>query len=208
MKIGGFQKVSFIDWDKYISCVVFVQGCNFRCKYCHNPELVYPELFKETIDAYEIFEYLLKRKNLLEAVVISGGEPTIYGVTLIDFIKEIRKLGYKVKIYTNASIPEVCEKIIPYIDSISLDIKAPLDEKEKYSNICGIENIDLEKIKNSIKLVVESGIEFEIRTTLNCFINEKDISSIKKFFKDQYNLEDFDYKIQNMNKHFLKTTKE
>lgn len=199
MKIGGIQKVSLIDFPANISCVVFTQGCNFRCRYCHNPELVYPQLFQKEIPQEEVFEYLKKRKNLLEGVVITGGEPTIQA-DILDFIKEIRKLGYKIKLDTNGYVPEVLEKLIPFLDYIAMDIKTSFDKVE-YSRICGIE-IDIEKIIQSIKLIVESKKNFEFRTTVDeTFVDQKKIQEIRNFLKSKFG-ENIYHKLQKMNRGF------
>jgi pyruvate formate lyase activating enzyme len=98
MKIGGFEKQSFIDWEGRMAAVIFTKGCNFRCGYCHNPELVYPELMQQSNDISEdyVFDFLLSRQNWLDGVVITGGEPTLQR-DLQDFIKKIKKTGYAIK---------------------------------------------------------------------------------------------------------------
>lgn len=201
MKIGGIQKVSLIDFPGKISCVIFTQGCNFRCRYCHNPELVYPHLFKKEISYEIIFEYLKKRKGLLEAVVITGGEPTIHS-NILDFIKEIKKLGYDVKLDTNGSNPEMLEEVIPFVDYVAMDIKTWFDRIE-YSKICGVE-IDIRKIVESINLIVNSKKLFEFRTTVDGVIISQDTTEkIRNFLKNKYG-EGIIYKTQRMkmNKRF------
>lgn len=199
MKIGGLQKVSLIDFPGIISCVIFTQGCNFRCRYCHNPQLVYPELFKEEIPEDIIFEYLKKRKGMLDGVVITGGEPTIHS-DILDFIKEIKKIGYKIKLNTNGSKPEVLQEIIPFLDYVAMDIKTSLDDVE-YSKVCGVK-VNLEKIIRSIELVINSKISFEFRTTIDeNFIDHKRIEEIQNFLNYKYGGIIL-YKIQKTNKFF------
>lgn len=199
MKIGGLQKVSLIDFPGIISCVIFTQGCNFRCRYCHNPQLVYPELFKEEIPEDIIFEYLKKRKGMLDGVVITGGEPTIHS-DILDFIKEIKKIGYKIKLNTNGSKPEVLQEIIPFLDYVAMDIKTSLDDVE-YSKVCGVK-VNLEKIIRSIELVINSKISFEFRTTIDeNFIDHKRIEEIQNFLNYKYG-GIISYKIQKTNKFF------
>ncbi|HON24151.1 MAG TPA: anaerobic ribonucleoside-triphosphate reductase activating protein, partial [Syntrophales bacterium] len=106
MKIGGFQKFSLIDYPGMISAVVFTQGCNFRCPYCHNPELVDPRRFGATIPAGDILEFLAGRRGKLDAVVVTGGEPTMQG-DLFEFMKDIKAMGFLVKLDTNGSAPVV-----------------------------------------------------------------------------------------------------
>jgi pyruvate formate lyase activating enzyme len=135
MKIGGLQKFSLLDYPGKISAVVFTQGCNFRCPYCHNPELVDPERFQECIPEDEIFAFLETRRGKLEAVTVTGGEPTIQN-GLSSFVRRIKDMGFMVKLDTNGSRPEVLEELIRHklIDYIAMDIKAPL---EKYEAVTG-----------------------------------------------------------------------
>ncbi|MCX7917084.1 MAG: anaerobic ribonucleoside-triphosphate reductase activating protein [bacterium] len=163
MKIGAIQKTSLIEFPGSICCIVFTQGCNFRCSYCHNPELVLPEKFGNIYSEQEFFFFLEKRKKYLESVCIPGGEPTIK-YDIIAFIEKIKELGFKVKIDTNGSNPEIIEKILKenLIDYISMDLKGPL---EKYKIITGVE-IDTKKILKSVELIKNSDIEYEFRTTV------------------------------------------
>ena len=163
MKIGGLQKFSMIDYPDKIACIVFTQGCNFRCPYCHNPELVKPEMFGENLNEEEFFDFLNERKGKLDAVVITGGEPTIQ-YDLIEFIKKIRDLGFLIKLDTNGTNPEMLKEIIDQklVNYIAMDIKAPI---HKYESVSGAK-IDSKKIKQSIKLIKESGIDYEFRTTV------------------------------------------
>ncbi|MCS7151056.1 MAG: anaerobic ribonucleoside-triphosphate reductase activating protein [Endomicrobia bacterium] len=198
MRIGGLQKVSLIDYPGYISCVVFVQGCNFRCYYCHNPQLVYPELFCEPISEESVLNYITTRKNYLDAVVICGGEPTIQD-DIVEFVKHIKKLGLKVKLDTNGSNPQILEKVIKHADFISMDIKSRI-EKYKYSEVCGVD-VDIEKIKNSIKIILNSSVEYEFRTTIdNKIVDIEDIKSINNFFSNFSFV--VKHKIQHINKWF------
>ncbi len=159
MQIGGIQKTSLLDYPEKISAIVFTKGCNFRCGYCHNPELFQkdkPATHSET----EFFEFLKTRKGKLDAVVITGGEPCLQR-GLLEFILKIKKLGFLIKLDTNGSFPEVLKKVLPHIDYIAMDIKAPL---ENYSTVVN-SNIDTEKIKESIDLIMNSNLDYEFRTT-------------------------------------------
>ncbi len=111
MKIGGFQKFSLIDYPGKIAAVIFTQGCNFRCPYCHNPELVLPELFEKEIPFKEIMEFLKFRKEKLDGVVVTGGEPTLQA-DLSEVIRDIKNLGYSIKLDTNGTNPEVIKELI------------------------------------------------------------------------------------------------
>jgi pyruvate formate lyase activating enzyme len=169
MRIGGLEKQSFIDWEGKIAAVIFTKGCNFRCPYCHNPDLVYPELIrvKEDIPEQEILQYLPTRKNWLDGVVITGGEPTIQS-DLDVFIRKIKQINYKIKLDTNGSSPEVLKKLIhnKLIDCVAMDIKTILDLK-KYQEICAsYDPLLLEKICTSIEILKKADIEVQFRTTV------------------------------------------
>jgi pyruvate formate lyase activating enzyme len=163
MKIGYVQKTSFIDYPGKISAIVFTQGCNFRCPYCHNPELVDPERFCEPLFTEDVFAYMQKRKGKLDGVVITGGEPTLQA-KLIPFMQRVKSLGYRVKLDTNGSHPRVIQEALRkgIIDYIAMDIKAPF---EKYSRVTG-SLVNITQIRKSISLIRDSGIPYEFRTTL------------------------------------------
>lgn len=191
MKIGSLQKTSLIEFPGLISCIIFTQGCNFLCPYCHNPELVLPEKFEKTIPEEDIFDFLNKRKKYLEGVCITGGEPTIQK-DILEFIEKIKKMGFKVKLDTNGSKPEIIEKLINerIIDYISMDLKGPL---EKYKIITGVE-LEIEKILKSVELIKNSEIDYEFRTTIvksQISIGDfeeigKIIKSCKKYFLQKF----------------------
>ncbi|MBN2519330.1 MAG: anaerobic ribonucleoside-triphosphate reductase activating protein, partial [Bacteroidales bacterium] len=170
MKIGGFIKNSLIDYPGKISSIVFTSGCNFRCKYCHNPELVIPEKIKECrlIPEEFVFSFLKENKNMLDAVTITGGEPTLHK-GLIDFLIQIKSIGLLVKLDTNGTNPELLENIInlKLVDYFAMDIKAPL-ELQKYRFIVGdlVSDDTIEKVKKSIDVIIQSGILHEFRTTV------------------------------------------
>lgn len=160
MQIGGLQKTSLLDYPDKISAIVFTQGCNFRCGYCHNPELiVLKEKPSYSIDGF--FEFLETRKGKLDGVVITGGEPCLQkGLT--DFIKRIKDMGYLVKLDTNGTMSQVLQEVIPLIDYIAMDIKAPLN---KYYQITKSQ-ININQIQKSINLIMGSQIDYEFRTTV------------------------------------------
>ena len=160
MNIGGIQKTSLLDYPENISAIVFTKCCNLRCGYFHNPELVDTQGNQE-LKASDFLGFLKTRKGKLDAVVITGGEPCLQK-DLKEFIIKIKDLGFLVKLDTNGSFPEVLENILPYIDYIAMDIKGPL---EKYREISDSQ-IDTEKILKSIKLIMNSGIDHEFRTTV------------------------------------------
>jgi pyruvate formate lyase activating enzyme len=169
MRIGGLVKQSFIDWEGKTTAVIFTKGCNFRCEYCHNPELVYPKLMEqsEDIPENEIFDFLSIRKNWLDGVVITGGEPTIQK-DLKELIVKIKKLGFAVKLDTNGSSPKMLKDLLKanLLDYVAMDIKT-IFELEAYQNICGIKDKKmLLKVEESIGILKESGIDYQLRTTV------------------------------------------
>lgn len=161
-KLAGLQKTTFIDYPEKIACIVFTQGCNFRCGYCHNPELF--ENKEPVLSVPAFFEFLNKRKGKLDGVVITGGEPTLHGKDLIEFIKEVKSLGFLVKLDTNGTHPDVLQELLNenLLDYIAMDIKAPL---AKYKTITRTD-IDTKIIKKSIDIIMNSGVDYEFRTTI------------------------------------------
>ncbi len=181
MLIGGFQKCSLIDYPGRICAIVFTLGCNFRCPYCHNPELVYPELYPKPIPEKEILSFLARRKGKIDAVTITGGEPVLQA-DLGDFIMKVKKYGFLVKLDSNGSNPEMLENLInsKALDYIAMDVKAPL---EKYKTVAG-SDIDPEKIRESIELIMRSNTDYEFRTTVTRDeLEDIDILKIGKLVK-------------------------
>jgi pyruvate formate lyase activating enzyme len=164
MKIGGLQKTSLIDFPGKISCIIFTQGCNLRCPYCHNPELVLPESFLPPLDMGEIVSFLEKRKGYLDGVSITGGEPCLYGKGLLSFAKRLKKMGYLVKVDTNGTFPDVIKKAVEdkLFDYIAMDVKGPL---ERYEVVAGVK-VDVKNIERSIDLIKNSGLGYEFKTTV------------------------------------------
>lgn len=172
-KIAGIQKTTLLDYPEKIASIVFTQGCNFRCGYCHNPELL--DFNKNTeFSAEKFIDFLKTRQGKLDGVVITGGEPTLQS-ELYDFIKEIKQLNFVVKLDTNGTNPQIIQKLLneSLINYIAMDIKAPL---EKYSEIINTK-ISTDNIKTSIDLILNSSIDYEFRTTV---------------IKSQLNFDDFD----------------
>ncbi|MGC9048968.1 MAG: anaerobic ribonucleoside-triphosphate reductase activating protein [Patescibacteria group bacterium] len=195
MKFKGWQKLSLIERPDKICSVIFVGGCNFRCPWCYNKDIVlHPEKLPD-IDEKEILEYLEKNKKFLDGAMITGGEPLVeLKIELIDFIKKIKKIGLGVGIETNGSNPKAVEYLIQnkLIDYLAMDIKAPL-KQEKYNQLTGV-NISLDKIKKSIKIIVEKLPDYEFRTTVvPGVLNENDILEIAEYIKGakRYYLQQF-----------------
>lgn len=162
MEFVGIDKFSLLDYDEKVSIVLFSPACNFRCPFCHNGESVLNS--KTFIPFDQILKYLESRKNVIDAVVITGGEPTLMP-ELKERIIQIRKLGYLIKIDSNGTNPEVLKDLIDskLVDFVAMDIK---NSEELYPATSGIKSLDISNIKKSIKLLKESGIDYEFRTTL------------------------------------------
>ena len=159
--ISGFQKTSLIDFPQKIACIVFTNGCNFRCGYCHNPELFTNK--EPALSVPDFFAYLNTRKNKLDGVVITGGEPTLQK-DLHKKKKKIKDLDFCVKLDTNGTNPNVIKQLLDLklLDYIAMDIKAPLSLYESITNV----KFDTSKIAESIDLIKNSNIDYEFRTTV------------------------------------------
>lgn len=184
MKFGGLIKFTLIDFPGRPAAVIFTQGCNFRCRYCHNPELVYPHLFTEPAPEEEIWSFLQRRQGTLEGVVVSGGEPTLFD-DLPEFMAKIKKLGYKIKLDTNGTRPDMVAELIEkkLVDYIAMDLKAPLD---KYNLITGVD-FNPEILTRSMELIRNSGLEYEFRTTYDKeVLTDDDIDALKKLTHNEH----------------------
>ena len=163
MKIAGFEKLTLQDYPNHMSCMIFTQGCNMKCPFCQNSTLI-PLDSNSLIPEEEIFEYLNLRKNILDGVIISGGEPTLQR-DLKDFITKIKQIGLDVKLDTNGINYNLLKELIEEkkIDYVAMYIKNGL---EKYSKSSGIENVNTENILKSIELLKQDKVEYEFRTTI------------------------------------------
>lgn len=182
MKIGGLQKLTLIDYPGKVAATVFLIGCNFRCPYCHNPELVNPELVEgqSQIKESDFFKFLDERKGFLDGVCITGGEPTIHSDLLI-FIQKIKKRGFSVKLDTNGSNSAILEYLInnDLVDFVAMDIKTSI---LKYNKVKAKDKIS--QVQKSINIIKNSGKDYEFRTTVvPGIVDEKDIKEIGKWLK-------------------------
>ncbi|WP_022763290.1 anaerobic ribonucleoside-triphosphate reductase activating protein [Butyrivibrio sp. AD3002] len=161
MKIHGLQKMTLLDYPSKVAATVFLGSCDFRCPFCHNFELV-DGTAAPIMDDAELFSFLDKRKGLLDGVVITGGEPCLNS-SLKDLIIRIKDMGYLVKLDTNGNHPDVLKDLLSenLVDYIAMDVK---NSPEKYSDTCGVK-IDTEIISESINLIMNSGVDYEFRTT-------------------------------------------
>lgn len=164
MEICGIEKLSLVDFEGHMACTLFTAKCNFRCPFCHNAPLISGNNDLPPIAEDEILDYLEKRKNILDAVCISGGEPTLES-DLPSFAKKIKALGYLIKLDTNGTRPEIIEKLYKegLIDYVAMDIKSGL---KGYPLATGTDEPSRESIKRSVNYLINCGIKYEFRTTL------------------------------------------
>lgn len=160
--IGGLQKVTLLDFPGKVACTVFLTGCNLRCPYCHNPDLVLTKDNGKYISEKEFFEFLLSRKGKLDGVCITGGEPTLYP-NLTNLIRRIREMGFLVKLDSNGTAPEILKPLLreKLLDYVAIDIK---NAPSQYAETCGADVI--EYVEKSVALLKSSNIDYEFRTTV------------------------------------------
>ena len=163
MKIGGFQKMTVLDFPGKIACIIFTHGCNFKCPFCHNARLVTED--GDFFDEEEILSYLNKRRGILDGVCISGGEPLIHGEAIFELMRKIKELGFLIKLDTNGYLPNKLKFAIDngLVDYVAMDIK---NSPDKYPQTAGIDIVDMEKIKSSIEIIMSSSVDYEFRTTV------------------------------------------
>jgi len=193
MQIGGFQKLTLIDYPGHLAATVFLIGCNFRCPFCYASELVLPEKIRNQpkISQKEFFNFLKERKKLIEGVVLCGGEPAV-SKGLIPLIKKIKKMEFFVKLDTNGSDPKILKKLIDakLIDYVAMDIKGP---KERYNEFTG-KKIDIRKIQKSIDILKEGKVDYEFRSTIVPSLHTKEdvinmarwLSGAKRYFLQNF----------------------
>ncbi|UCF59192.1 MAG: anaerobic ribonucleoside-triphosphate reductase activating protein [Candidatus Bathyarchaeota archaeon] len=199
MEIKGVIDLSLADWDEKISSVLFLPSCNFRCPYCHNVSLVLHPETEETTSFEQVEEYLKKQRTWIDGVCITGGEPTLHG-DLPDLCSKLKEAEFLVKLDTNGTNPMMVKALIEtgLVDYIAMDVKAPLTVK-KYSKAIGI-NADrlLEKVKDTIRVLLASKIDCEFRTTVVPTLHEdKDIEEICRSIQGckKYVLQKFDVSV-------------
>ncbi len=182
MNIHGFNKSTLLDYPKHLAATIFVGGCNMRCPFCHNASLVLRPNTQPIIDKDEILAYLVKRKNVLEGVCITGGEPTLYP-ELPLFIDKIKDIGLKVKLDTNGTNPAMMKYLADskMIDYVAMDIK---NSREKYKDTAGNKDISMDKINESVSLLLSDIVKYEFRTTIvNELHTKSDIEAIGSWIK-------------------------
>ena len=215
MILGGLQKLTLIDYPGHLAATVFTVGCNFRCPFCHNPELVSNVKYNiSSILEKEFFDFLETRKGKIEGVCITGGEPTIQP-DIVEFIRKIKEQGYKVKLDTNGARPDVLRQLFSrktclpagrLLDFVAMDIKSSL---EKYNSATN-SKVDVERIKLSVDLIRNSGIDYEFRTTaVPGLHSESDFADIGQWLEGskKYVLQAFEDKGKILDPSLIKKTK-
>ena len=194
MVIAGLEKMSLVDYDGYVSATIFTAGCNFKCGFCHNAPLVIDCNNLPIIPEEEVLSYLKKRTGVLDAVCISGGEPTLQK-DLPFFIEKVKNLGYKVKLDTNGTNPELIKTLFSnkLCDYFAMDIK---NDKFSYAKIIGFDKFDTVKIEKSVEFFLSNKVDYEFRTTL-----------VKEFHKTE-NIALIGEWIKGANKYFLQKFKD
>ncbi len=164
MQIAAFQKLTLLDFPGTVACILFTNGCNFRCPFCHNKGLVLPGEETAQVDENEILDYLAKRKGILEGVNITGGEPMLHA-DLPELLQKIKALGYKIKVDTNGTRPDMLRQLVEngLVDYIAMDIK---NAPEAYPETIGLPKADLDAICASKTYLMEARIPYEFRTTV------------------------------------------
>jgi len=181
MLIGGLQKTSLLDYPQKVSAIIFTISCNFRCPFCYNSNLVTKINKGDILPPADIFEFLKRRKKVLDAVVITGGEPTRHA-DLPEFIRKIKEMGFLVKLDTNGTNPSMLKKLIQdkLVDYLAMDIKGPLP---KYSKIINV-TVSTKKIRESIKIIMHSNLPYEFRSTiLPALHSRSDLEKMAKLIK-------------------------
>lgn len=165
MKISGLQKLTLLDYPGRVACTVFLGGCNFRCPFCHNSELLGADA-EEFMKAEELLAFLKSRVGILEGVCITGGEPTLQK-DLPELLRAIKEMGYAVKLDTNGYRPDVLKALVEegLVDYVAMDVK---NSPERYAITCGIESdgFDLSRIEESMRFLMEGAVDYEFRTTV------------------------------------------
>ena len=175
MQISGLEKCSLVDYPGKLAAVVFLKGCNMNCSYCHNQELLQGDPSSISISREDLFGFLQRRSGLLDAVVVTGGEPTL-NETLPEFIRGIREIGYLVKLDTNGTNPGMVSSLIEegLLDYVAMDLKTI---PEKYPHLCRT-LVDTGSVVRSVNLLLNTDIEYEFRTTVYPGLTERDLSSM------------------------------
>lgn len=193
MKVTGIQKLTLLDYPGVVACTVFTAGCNFRCPFCHNAMLVLPEqIDDECLTDDEVFGFLKKRRGVLDGVAVTGGEPLLHA-DMPEFLARVKELGYKIKLDTNGSNPELLSEIVKnkLVDRVAMDIK---NAPEEYAQTIGLESFDIAPVERSKEMLLRGDIDYEFRTTVVKGIHTKEsligaakwIEGAKEYYLQQF----------------------
>ena len=193
MKVTGIQKLTLLDYPGVVACTVFTAGCNFRCPFCHNAMLVLPEqIDDECLTDEEVFGFLKKRRGVLDGVAVTGGEPLLHA-DMPEFLARVKDLGYKIKLDTNGSNPELLSEIVKnkLVDRVAMDIKNAPDE---YARTIGLKSFDIAPVERSKEMLLRGDIDYEFRTTVVKGIHTKEsligaakwIEGAKEYYLQQF----------------------
>ena len=183
MRICGLQKLSMVDYPGKLAATVFTGGCNLRCPFCHNALLVTRLGESPTLSEDEVLRFLSSRKGLLDAMVLSGGEPLMH-LDAVDFLEKVRKMGFLIKVDTNGCYPDALNTILErgLVDYVAMDIK---NRPEKYAETVGVPGFSMDTIEKSLNLLRSSGVPYELRTTVvRQFHTPADLEAIGKWLAD------------------------
>lgn len=172
MKLAGLQKLTLLDFPGHVACTVFTAGCNLRCPFCHNSELVLPERRPTLMDEEDFFSFLEKRQGILEGVCVTGGEPLLQK-DIAPFLRRIKDLGFAVKLDTNGCFPTVLRSLVEdgLVDFVAMDIK---NSPARYGQTAGIPDFDLTPIQESVSFLLSGAVDYEFRTTVAAQFHDED----------------------------------
>ena len=164
MKLAGLQKLTLLDFPGHVACTVFTDGCDLRCPFCHNSDLVLPERSVPALDEEEFFSFLRKRQGVLEGVCLTGGEPLLHP-DAGDFLARVRELGFAVKLDTNGTFPDRLRDLVSrkLVDMVAMDIK---NSPERYGETVGLPGLDLGPVRESVAFLLSGQVDYEFRTTV------------------------------------------
>lgn len=193
MKVTGIQKLTLLDYPGVVACTVFTAGCNFRCPFCHNAMLVLPEqIDDECLTDDEVFGFLKKRRGVLDGVAVTGGEPLLHA-DMPEFLARVKEMGYKIKLDTNGSNPELLSEIVKnkLVDRVAMDIK---NAPEEYARTIGLKSFDIAPVERSKEMLLRGDIDYEFRTTVVKGIHTKEsligaakwIEGAKEYYLQQF----------------------
>ena len=192
MKLAGLQKLTLLDFPGHVACTVFTAGCNLRCPFCHNSELVLPERKPALMDEEEFFSFLAKRQGILEGVCVTGGEPLLQK-DIAPFLRRIRELGFSVKLDTNGCFPTILRPLVEQglVDFVAMDIK---NSPARYAATAGLAALDLTAVQESVSFLLSGAVDYEFRTTVAAGLHdEEDLHAIGQWLTGakRYFLQEF-----------------